>query len=417
MRTLYFDCFAGASGNMILGALIAAGVNADELSKELGKLRLPDFALRTEKVDRSGIASLHLTVQIADEKKHRHLPEIENIIRRSDLSVSVKERAIAIFSRLAAAEAAVHGIEVEKVHFHEVGAMDAIVDVVGACIGFEMLGIERFVCSKINVGSGFVKMAHGTYPVPPPAVAKLLEGMPIYSTGIEGELITPTGAAIIATLCESYGPLPEILVEKTGHGAGTRIYEGFPNVLRLMIGETESLKTDRHPNQAGNETLSEKLSLLETNIDDISPQVLGFVLERAFEVGALDAWFTPIQMKKNRPAVKVSILCSFEKQAAMIEMLYSETSTLGIRTIETERNSLPREEVEIETSFGKVSVKTAGFRGALVNAMPEYEQVKRIAIEKGIPFRQVQSEVLASFEKMKNDGQVKFRAHNNGKKN
>lgn len=407
MRTLYFDCFAGASGNMILGALMAAGADASELSNELKKLGLPDFELKVERVDRSGIASLHLTVQIPDEKKHRHLPEIEDIILRSTLSDRVKQTSSAIFRRLAAAEAAVHGIDVEKVHFHEVGAFDAIVDIVGSCIGFEILRIERFVCSQINVGSGFVRMEHGTYPVPPPAVAELLKGVPIYSpdmgADMQGELLTPTGAAIITALCDSYGPLPHGSVETVAYGAGTRQYEAFPNVLRVMIGEFE---TGRRSSTEKDGTIYESLICLETNIDDLSPQVLGFVMDRALEIGALDVWFTSIQMKKNRSAVTVSILCSDEGVPAISEMLYRETTTLGIRSVTVDRRSLPREEVRVETRFGPVTVKTASFRGSVVNAMPEYEEVRRIAAESGIPFRQVQAEILDCYERRRETAQA-----------
>ena len=272
MKTLYFDCFAGASGNMILGALVAAGVDAAVLKDDLGKLKLPEFELLVEKVDRSGISSMHVDVRIPDEKKHRHLPEIERIIRDSELSEGVKERSIAIFNRLAVAEANVHGVGLEKVHFHEVGALDAIIDIVGACIGFEKLGIEQFACSKIHVGSGFVEMAHGKFPVPPPAVGELLRDVPLYSTEVEGELITPTGAAIISTVCDSYGRIPQLTLEVSGYGAGTRAYEKFPNVLRVMIGEATSFV------RSGS---MDELVLLETNIDDLSPQILGHFMEVA----------------------------------------------------------------------------------------------------------------------------------------
>lgn len=406
MRTLYFDCFAGASGNMILGGLIALGVSRDGLADRLKGLKLHGFDLVVTHKDRSGINGVHVQVNVPSETKHRHLHNIEKIIDEASLSEGVKQRSKAIFRRLADAEAKVHCIGIDKVHFHEVGAMDAIVDVVGACIGFELLGIDRFACSKIHVGSGFVDMDHGKYPVPPPAVAELLAGMPIYSTEIHGELITPTGAAIIATLCSSYGQLPEMIVERTGYGAGTRKYEGFPNVLRMMIGETGGVVAKGNESLKSGETISEKLTLLETNLDDISPQVLGFVLDKAFEIGALDAWFTPIQMKKNRPAVSVSLLCSGDLRNSISEMLYRETTTLGIRTTEIERNSLPREEVEVETRFGKISVKTARFRGKVVNAMPEFEQVRRAAVESGIPFRKVHAEVLSVYEKSNNEIQI-----------
>ena len=283
--------------------------------------------------------------------------------------------------RLAEAEASVHGIDVGSVHFHEVGAMDAIIDVVGACICFEMLGVERFVASKIHVGSGFVEMAHGKYPVPPPAVAALLKNIPTYATEIEGELITPTGAAIISTVCESFGPMPEMSVEHISYGAGTRSYKDFPSVLRLMLGETSDVAI------AGSR--NDQLTLIETNIDDLAPQILGLVMERAFEIGALDCWFTPIQMKKNRPATMISILCEPSKASEIKELLYRETTTIGLRLRQVERECLPREIVSVTTEYGDVDVKVATFDGAAVNWMPEFEQVKRLAAEKEVAFATV----------------------------
>ena len=286
--------------------------------------------------------------------------------------------------------------------------MDAIIDVVGACVGFELLGIEKFACSRIHVGSGFVKMAHGKFPVPPPAVAEILQNIPVYSTEIEGELITPTGAAIIATVCEDFGRIPEIKIEKTAYGAGTRDYEDFPNALRLIVGEVQSPKskvqsqpevqnfsneqqTTNNERRAAN---NEQLTLIETNIDDLSPQILGFVMERAFEIGCLDCWFTPIQMKKNRPATMVSILCGAENQEKLIELLYTETSTLGVRITKIERRCLERETRKIETEFGAVDVKTAKFKGKIVNAKPEYEQIREIAVKSDIPLREIEKRIL-----------------------
>jgi uncharacterized protein (TIGR00299 family) protein len=380
---------------MILGALAAAGVDRDELIRQLSALNVPDFDIDFTTVDRSGISSVHAEVKVPQEHAHRHLHHIEKIINDSALSESVKTRAIAIFTRLAEAEAKVHGTEVQNIHFHEVGAMDAIVDVVGACVGFEMLGVERFACSKIHVGSGVVNMAHGKFPVPPPAVAEILKGTPIYSTEIEGELMTPTGAAIIATVCESYGTIPELKGEVIGYGAGTREYKDFPNTLRVVIGESDP---QRH-GSIENAPNSERLTLLETNLDDLSPQVLGYVLGLAFEIGALDCWFTPIQMKKNRPAVMLSVLCRPEDRTAISEMIYQETTTLGIRVRETERECLEREIVQVNTPFGPVDVKLGRLGERIMNAMPEYDQVKRIASENGVPFRAVRDAALAAIEK------------------
>lgn len=394
---------------MILGALVAAGVDQQELISRLSALNIPDFDIEFTTVDRSGISSVHADVKVPHEHAHRHLHNIEKIINESELSDGVKTRAIAIFTLLAEAEAKVHGIDVQKVHFHEVGAMDAIVDVVGACVGFELLGVERFACSKIHVGSGFVNMAHGKFPVPPPAVAEILKGLPVYSTEIEGELMTPTGAAIIATVCDSYGAIPELKGEVIGYGAGTREYKDFPNTLRIMLGESEPRgRRDAEVGRAAagssnsvsaQRTMnSERLTLLETNLDDLSPQILGYVMERAFEIGALDCWFTPIQMKKNRPAAMLSVLCRAEHREAISALIYEETTTLGIRVRETERECLEREIIAVITSFGQVDVKIGRLGERVVNAMPEYDQVKRLAKENDVPFRVVRDAALAAIE-------------------
>lgn len=404
MKTLYFDCFAGASGNMILGALVALEVDKTELIEQIKLLNIPNFEIEFTDVDKSGITAIHAEVKVPHEHVHRHLHNIEKIINDSQLSDSIKQRAIQIFTNLAEAEAKIHGIEVKKVHFHEVGAMDAIIDVVGACIGFEMLGIEKFACSKIHVGSGFAKIAHGKFPIPPPAVAELLKGIPIYSTEIEGELCTPTGAAIIKTLSESYGTIDNLNVEKIGFGAGTRDYKDFPNTLRLMLGEesgelgvgSEEIKSkikDPRPK-------TESLILLETNLDDVSPQVVGFVMDKAFELGALDCWFTPIQMKKNRPATMISILCNQENKDKLTELLYVETTTLGIRVQEIKREFLERKFVKVNTKFGEIDVKIGMLNGKQVNAMPEFEQLKKISSEQGIPLKELKEEVLAKINNL-----------------
>jgi len=397
MKTLYFDCFAGASGNMILGALIALRVDKGELIRQLNLLKIGDFQIDFNTVDRSGISAVHADVKVPPEKIHRHLHDIKQIINESSLATVVKKRAIHIFSNLADAEAMVHGIDIQTVHFHEVGAMDAVIDVVGACIGFEMLCIENFACSKINVGSGSVQMDHGKYPVPPPAVAELLKGTSIYSTEIEGEFITPTGAAIITAVCESYGEIPEMIVEEIGYGAGTREYDKFPNALRLIIGETCSFDSVMQEPADNRRVMTDNIVLIETNIDDSAPQILGYVMERAMELGALDCWFTPIQMKKNRPATMLSILCPSEKKNLLTNLIFTETTTLGIRVRNTERISLSREIVQIDTAFGKVDVKIGRYGKKIVNVMPEFEQVRKLAMENEIPFRIVRDAVLAKF--------------------
>jgi pyridinium-3,5-bisthiocarboxylic acid mononucleotide nickel chelatase len=402
MKTLYFDCFAGASGNMIVGGLVSLGIDERKLIEQIKLLNISDFEIEFSTVNKSGISAIYANVKVPHEHAHRHLHTIEKIINDSQLSDKIKQRAIKIFTKLAEAEAKIHGIDVQKVHFHEVGAMDAIIDVVGACIGFEMLGIESFACSKIHVGSGFAKMAHGKFPIPPPAVAELLKNIPIYSTEIVGELCTPTGAAIISTLSTTYGEIPNLETEKIGYGAGTKDFEDFPNVIRIMLG---NISPQRHRDteislaKTKDQKLKTNLILLETNLDDTTPQVLGFVMDKAFEFGALDCWFTPIQMKKNRPATMISILCDAEKRQKLTELLYVETTTLGVRVSEIERECLEREFVEIETKFGKVNCKLGSLNAKIVNVMPEFDDVKKLAIENNVPFQTVKDEVLKIYGK------------------
>jgi uncharacterized protein (TIGR00299 family) protein len=386
MKTLYFDCFAGASGDMILGALIAAGVDRETLKQQLSLLGVQGYSIEFETVDRSGISATYARVQTAHEHAHRHLSDIFKIIYDSRLSDAVKDRAAKIFSRLAEAEARVHNQPVEQVHFHEVGALDAIIDVVGAAICFELLGIERFVSSALHVGSGTVDMDHGRYPVPPPAVAELLKGVPFYSTDTTGELLTPTGAAIITTVCTDYGPIPGMTLQQTGYGAGRRQYEKFPNTLRVLIGEDQSSSATES---------DEHLWMIETNMDDISPQILGHVMERAFDLGALDCYFTSVQMKKNRPGVLLSILCRAEERPRLRELLFSETTTLGVRAYQVERRALERKIVAVETQYGRIDVKVAQLNGHIVKAMPEYEQCRQAARDANVPLRVVEEAARA----------------------
>ena len=394
MKTLYFDCFAGASGDMILGALVSVGVDPRQLSEALASLNVSGYEINFETVDRSGISATHARVITPHEHAHRHLGDILKIIYESRLSDGVKDRAARIFSRLAEAEARVHNVAVEKIHFHEVGALDAIIDVTGACIGFELLEVERFAASALHVGSGMVEMAHGRFPVPPPAVAELLRDVPIYSTDIRGELVTPTGAAIISTVCQEFGQLPKMKVERTGYGAGTREYQNFPNALRLMLGDDADVEMSS----------DERLVIVETNIDDMSPQIYGHVMEEAFRLGALDCYFTPVQMKKNRPGVVVSILCRLSERDVMCELLLKETTTLGVRFHEVMRRALERKIVTVETEFGAIDVKVAHLNGRIVKEMPEYEQCRAAAARAGVELRTVEAAVRASFSKMLRDG-------------
>jgi pyridinium-3,5-bisthiocarboxylic acid mononucleotide nickel chelatase len=394
MKTLYFDCFAGASGDMILGALINAGVEPQVLITQLQLLEISGWQVDFEKVDRSGISATCARVHTAHEHAHRHLGDILKIINDSVLPAAVKERADRIFSLLAAAEARVHNQPIEQIHFHEVGGLDAIIDVCGAAIGFELLGIERFVSSAMRVGTGMIEMAHGRFPIPPPAVAELLKGKPIYAGDIEGEFVTPTGAAIITAVCENFGPLPPMKIEAAGYGAGTRDHQSFPNALRVFVGETEGATT----------SADETLLMIETNIDDISPQVLGYVMDRAFELGALDCYLTHTQMKKNRPGLLVSILCRPVEREKFLQMIFAETSTIGARSYEVARRALARETVRVETQFGPIDVKVAYQNGgsangsvAAINVMPEFEQCRTAAKNAGVPLREVQDAARAAY--------------------
>ena len=386
MKTLYFDCFAGASGDMILGAMVGAGVDPNFLREQLSLLPVTGFKIDFETVNRSGLSATYARVETAHEHKHRHLSDIKQIIEGSRLSDPVKQRAVQIFTRLAEAEARVHNEPVDHVHFHEVGALDAIVDVVGAAICFEALKIDRFVCSSIHVGSGMVKMAHGQFPIPPPAVTELLKGVPFYATEIKGELLTPTGAAIITTVCNEYGPIPQMLTEATGYGAGTREYQDFPNVLRVLLGETED-KT----------ATDERLWMLETNLDDASPQIVGHVMDRVLELGALDCFFTPVQMKKNRPGVLMSVLCRRDEKEAVMRLLFMETTTLGIRSYEVTRRALQRSVVQVETQYGPIDVKVAHLDGRVVNEMPEFEQCRQAAVHANVPLKVVEEAARVAY--------------------
>jgi uncharacterized protein (TIGR00299 family) protein len=394
MKTIYFDCFAGASGDMILGALVGAGVDPLALTKQLQLLGVVGWKIDFEKVDRSGISATYARVQTEHEHAHRHLKDILKIINDSRLTEGVKDRSARIFSLLAEAEARVHDQPIEKIHFHEVGALDAIIDVCGAAIGFEVLGIEQFISSPLRVGAGMTEMAHGRFPIPPPAVAELLKGKPIYSGEIEGEFVTPTGAAIISAVCESFGPIPPMKIEATGYGAGARDHQKFPNALRVFVGQTDDAiaPTD------------ETLMMIETNIDDTSPQVVGYVMERALELGALDCFLTHTQMKKNRPGLLVSILCRPDEREKFLQMLFAETTTIGARSYDVKRRALARETVRVETQFGPIDVKVAypndgsrnGSIGA-VNAMPEFEQCRTAATKAGVALREVQEAARAAY--------------------
>jgi uncharacterized protein (TIGR00299 family) protein len=370
---------------MILGAVVDLGLSLEHLRGELEKLPLTGYRLEADRVSRSGLAATKVDVRVDEpETGHRHLGDILGLLEGSGLEPEVKDRAGSLFRRLAEAEAEVHGTYPDKVHFHEVGAVDSIVDIVGGVLALRWLGAGRFFSSPLNVGSGTVKMAHGTFPVPPPATARLVAGVPVYGAG-EGELLTPTGALLVTAYASGYGPLPPIRIEKTGHGAGSRETEGRPNVLRLIVGE--------EARAAG----GDRVLVLETEVDDAAPQLLGPLVERLLAAGALDAFLTPVQMKKGRPGILVTVLCPPSEREAIEELLFRETTTLGVRRQEWERTVLERETATVETVYGPIRVKIGRRGGTIYNAWPEFEDCQRAATERKVAVKQVLAEALAAW--------------------
>jgi uncharacterized protein (TIGR00299 family) protein len=378
MRIAYFDCFAGASGDMILGALLDAGVEPEVWQRELNKLNLSGYELKIDRVQKQGIAATAVRVLVSERSRERHLAEIEELIGTSQLPAEVKEESVKVFRRLAVAEARVHGTTPDQIHFHEVGAIDAIIDIVGAVVGLRLLGIEEVYLSALPLGHGFVDCAHGRLPLPAPATVELLQGVPVLSRDVEGELVTPTGAAILTTLARGFGPLPAMTVEGIGYGAGQKDFP-FPNLLRLLVGTTSATLDAR----------METLTLLEANIDDLNPEFYGHLMERLFAAGALDVYLTPVQMKKNRPGVVLSVACPPAQAEALAALIFAETTTIGLRRQEVQRWALARERVEVETPYGTVGVKVARLGGKAMTASPEYEDCRRLALESGVPLKEV----------------------------
>src|SRR3981189_15028 len=389
MKYAYFDCFSGISGDMTLGALMDAGVSVEQLRGELQGLNVPGWELSTEKVWKNGMAATYAKVHTQDTQTPPALSTILGIIKKSSLAHGVKERAAAIFTKLGEAEASVHDVPIEKIHFHEVGAVDAIVDIVGACIGFEALGIEEFACSPLNVGGGTARMAHGVLPVPAPATAKLLQGKPTYSNGVQKELVTPTGAAIVATLCTAFGPQPQMSVSAIGYGAGTADLEGQPNVLRIMVGEAAEKVVPGY---------DQEITVIEANLDDMNPQIYGYFQEKALVAGALDVFTTPVQMKKNRPGTLLTVLCQPGDVQTLMSLIFAETTTFGVRTYSAQRRVLPRESGSVKTKFGEVRVKLSRVNGRILHVAPEYDDCRKLAEEKNVPLQRVINEVLRSYE-------------------
>ena len=437
MRIAYLECFSGISGDMFIGALVGAGVSPKLLEETVAALNI-GARLEISSVVRNSISATKADVWISDREKDRprdgentfhqqahththaqagmpvphahhhphehehpvveddryhhdehahgrHLSEIKKIVSGAAISKKAKQRALAIFQALGEAEATIHNVPIEKIHFHEVGAVDAIVDIVCAAVASEALGVDEWVCSPVNVGGGTVQCAHGRLPVPAPATVELLRGIPIYSSGVDKELTTPTGAAIVKTLASKFGPIPSFKIEATGYGAGTRDFPTHANVLRISVGEAiESART----------TTPELVSVLEANIDDMNPQVFGYVMDRLLESGALDVFGTPIQMKKSRPGMLLSVLAQPEDAQRLAKIIFAETTTLGVRIREEQRQTLPRRAEVVCTRWGEVRMKIGNLNGTVTNYQPEYEDCRHIASEHGIPLKRVMQEAI-----------------------
>jgi pyridinium-3,5-bisthiocarboxylic acid mononucleotide nickel chelatase len=434
MRIAYLECFSGVSGDMFLGALVDAGVAPQTLEDTVAALNV-GARLEVSRVVRSGISATKVDVWVDGKKdlpreeywerqehSHEHsgheheyhghshshpgeksragapaphshgrgLTEIREIISAASISEGAKKTAIAIFEALGRAEAKIHNISIESVHFHEVGAVDAMVDIVCAAVGSEALGVDEIICSPLNVGGGTVKCAHGTFPVPAPATVELLADAPVYSSGIQAELVTPTGAAIVKTLASRFAAFPEMKIARSGYGAGSRDFPGHPNVLRLTVGEATL-------NALAEKTASETITVLEANLDDLNPQVFGYVMDRLLEEGALDAFGMPVQMKKNRPGTLLTVLCKPEDASKLTQLLFSETTTLGIRRRDEMRLTLARRWESVDTPWGEVRIKIASMNGTVTNYAPEYEDCRRIAAEHHVALKTVIQEAARAY--------------------
>ena len=400
-RVLYFDCFSGVAGDMVLGALLDAGLPLDALRGALGSLGV-GHALEPTRVVRAGISATHVRVigeghdhghdhhhHHHHDHGHRTLHEIAHLIGHSALSAGGKERAVAMFQRLAEAEAAIHQVRIEQVHLHEVGAIDSIIDIVGAVFALEWFGVEDIVSSPLNVGGGTVQIAHGTFPVPAPATLRLLNGVPVYSSGVQAELVTPTGALIVSTYARSFGPFPSMTVERIGYGAGTKDFEKVPNVLRIAIGERTVERASSGP--------GEQIVKLECEIDDMSPQLFGPVSDRLFAAGALDVFLTAVLMKKGRPGTLLTVLAPPDRRESLCDLVFRETTTLGVRVEPVFREVLEREWVDVPVDGGSVRVKVAGRRGEVLNAVPEFDDCVRVANATGRPVKAVQADALRAW--------------------
>jgi pyridinium-3,5-bisthiocarboxylic acid mononucleotide nickel chelatase len=422
-RVLYFDCFSGISGDMVLGAFLDAGLPFADLKRALGSLAMPGYDITAERVLRAGVSATKFSVDEHEQPHehshdhnhphdhasghdhdhshehgeghvhshgenghaHRTLPEIFELIDRSALSVSGRNRARELFHRLAEAEAAIHQTPVDQVHLHEVGALDSIIDIVGAVYALEWAGAERVVCSPLNVGGGMVQSAHGLFPVPAPATLKLLGNAPVYSGAVQKELVTPTGALIATSYASSFGPIPPIAIEHVGYGAGTRDNPQTPNVLRILIGKA----ADRLP--------ADRVVVIECEIDDMNPQLFGSAMDRLYAAGALEVFYVPVQMKKNRPGTLLTVVAPPELRSTLADIVFRETTTIGLRHYEVEREVLQREIVRVDTAVGAVRFKLAWRDGRVVNAVPEFEDCQAIARARNLSVKDVQAIALHAY--------------------
>ena len=380
-RVLYFDCFSGISGDMVLGALLDAGLPFEGLKAALGSLAVSGYEVSMKRVMRAGISATKFVVSEgpADSHPHRHLPGIFKLVDQSALSVAGRDRAKALFQRLAEAEAEIHDMPVEKVHLHEVGALDSIIDIVGTVHGLEWFGADRIVSSALNVGGGMVKSAHGLIPVPAPATVKLLGDAPIYSGDVQKELVTPTGALIVSSYASLFGPVPAMNVEHVGYGAGDNDFPSTPNVLRVFVGREAATSSPT------------RVVVIECEIDDMNPQIFGVVMDRLYAAGALEVFYVPVQMKKNRPGTLLTVVATPALRPAMAEIIFKETTTIGLRYSEVDRECLVREHASVETPVGTVRMKLAWREGKLVNAVPEFDDCAKLAAANNLPVKEVQA--------------------------
>ena len=393
MKIAYFDCFNGAAGDMIVAALLDAGADAGALRSGLDSLGVGGYALSIEKITKQGFAATRFRVELdpSSDQPHRHLKQVVEIINGGKLSVAVTAKAIAIFERLAEAEAAVHGTSVEKVHFHEVGAVDAIVDVVGAVLACELLGVEEIICSPIPVGSGTVTCEHGVIPVPAPATARMLKGVPLAASDETGELTTPTGAAVLTTLASRFGAIPAMTMTAVGVGAGSREGRARPNILRVLLGTTGDAGSD-----------ADRIVQLETNLDDVSPEIIGYCQQRLLDAGALDVYTVPIHMKKWRTGVVLTVLCKPGDADTLERIVFAETTTFGVRRQTLDRHTMHRRSERVTTPFGEIRVKI-GRRGDIETISPEYDDCRAAAIEHDTPLRDVVAAARAAWSVQSRD--------------